>query len=145
MDQIMKTCERVIFPKAVVPIVLIALFLLNAAPIAYGADVNGVWASNLEVCNKVFVKKDGRVSFTKNADLHGSGFIIDGGGVRGKLANCKIKTRKQDGNLIRLIAACATDVMLSDIELTLKVIDDNKIARVFDGMPELETPYYRCP
>jgi hypothetical protein len=35
--------------------------------------------------------------------------------------------------------------MLSDVELALKIIDDNKISRVFAGMPELETPYYRCP
>jgi hypothetical protein len=31
------------------------------------------------------------------------------------------------------------------MELTLKVIDDNKVVRVFAGMPELETLYYRCP
>jgi hypothetical protein len=145
MNQTMATFARVIYPKTPIPIVLTAFLLLSAVPAAYGADVNGAWASSLEACNKVFVKQAGRVSFTKNADLHGSGFIIDGGGVRGKLATCKIKTRKQDGDLVRLIAACATDVMLSDIELTLRVIDDNKIARVFDGMPELETFYYRCP
>jgi hypothetical protein len=46
---------------------------------------------------------------------------------------------------VHLIATCATDVMLSNMELTLKVIDDNKVARVFAGMPELETYYYRCP
>jgi hypothetical protein len=107
--------------------------------------VNGVWASDVAACNKVFTKKGGRVSFAKDADVHGSGFILDPGSVRGKLANCKIKTRKQDGNMVHLIATCATDVMLSNMELTLKVIDDNKIARVFAGMPELETLYYRCP
>jgi hypothetical protein len=109
------------------------------------ADVNGVWASDVAVCNKVFTKKGGRVSLAKDADIYGSGFILDGNSVRGKLANCKIKTRKQDGDLVRLIASCATDVMLDNMELALKLIDDNKIARVFAGMPELETLYYRCP
>jgi len=141
----MKTFDLSKALTAAASIIAVVILLSGAAPVANAADVNGAWASNLEVCNKVFVKTAGRVAFTKNADLHGSGFIIDGNGVRGKLANCKIKTRKQDGNLVRLIASCATDVMLSDIELTLKVIDDNKIARVFEGMPELETPYYRCP
>jgi hypothetical protein len=93
-----------------------ALFLSSVMG-AHAADINGVWASDVAVCNKVFTKK----------------------------ANCKIKTRKQEGDLVHLIATCATDVMLSNMELTLKVIDDNKIARVFAGLPELETLYYRCP
>jgi hypothetical protein len=121
-----------------------ALFLSSVMG-THAADVNGVWASDVAVCNKVFTKKAGRVSFAKNADIHGSGFILDPASVRGKLANCKIKTRKQEGDLVHLIATCATDVMLSNMELTLKVIDDNKIARVFAGLPELETLYYRCP
>jgi hypothetical protein len=122
-----------------------AALLLGFGSVSLAADVNGVWASDVTVCNKVFTKKGGRVAFANNADLYGSGFILDAGSVRGKLANCKIKTRKQDGDLVHLIASCATDVMLSNMELTLKVIDDKKIARVFTGMPEFETPYYRCP
>jgi hypothetical protein len=121
-----------------------ALFLSSVMG-THAADVNGVWASDVTVCNKVFTKKGGHVSFAKDADFYGRGFILDGGSVRGKLANCKIKTRKQNGDLVRLIASCATDVMLDNMELTLKVIDDNKIARVFAGMPEMETLYYRCP
>jgi hypothetical protein len=123
----------------------LSVVLLGSVTAVHAADVNGVWASDVAACNKVFTKKGGRVSFAKDADVHGSGFILDPGSVRGKLANCKIKTRKQDGNMVHLIATCATDVMLSNMELTLKVIDDNKIARVFAGMPELETLYYRCP
>jgi hypothetical protein len=125
--------------------VWLAALLLSCGTVVHAADVNGVWASDTAVCNKVFSKTSGRVAFTKDADLHGSGFILEPGSVRGKLANCKIKARKRDGDLVRLIASCATDMMLSNMELTLKVIDDNKIARVFAGMPELETLYYRCP
>ncbi|MGA7609509.1 MAG: hypothetical protein WCF49_04950, partial [Xanthobacteraceae bacterium] len=119
--------------------------LISSAAVTHAADINGVWASDTAVCNKVFTKKSGRVAFAKDADIHGSGFILEPGSVRGKLANCKIKTRKQDGDLVHLVASCATDMMLSNMELTLKVIDDNKVARVFAGMPELETLYYRCP
>ena len=125
--------------------VWLAAFMLSYGMVVHAADINGVWASDVGVCNKVFTKKAGRVSFAKDADIHGSGFILDGSSVRGKLANCKIKTRKQDGDLVHLVATCATDVMLDNMELTLKVIDDNKVARVFAGLPELETLYYRCP
>ena len=119
--------------------------MLSYGTVVHAADIKGVWASDVAVCNKVFTKKGGRVSFAKDADIHGSGFILDGSSVRGKLANCKIKTRKQDGDLVHLVATCATDVMLDNMELTLKAIDDNKVARVFAGLPELETLYYRCP
>ncbi|MGB8485480.1 MAG: hypothetical protein WCD67_04345 [Xanthobacteraceae bacterium] len=126
-------------------IVWLGAVLITSATVTHAADINGVWASDTAVCNKVFTKESGRVAFAKDADIHGSGFILEPGSVRGKLANCKIKTRKQDGDLVHLVASCATDMMLSNMELTLKVIDDNKVARVFAGMPELETLYYRCP
>ena len=126
-------------------IVWLGAVLISSATVTHAADINGVWASDTAVCNKVFTKKSGRVAFAKDADIHGSGFILEPGSVRGKLANCKIKTRKQDGDLVHLVASCATDMMLSNMELTLEVIDDNKVARVFAGMPELETLYYRCP
>ena len=125
--------------------VWLAALMLSYGTVVHAADINGVWASDVAVCNKVFTKKGGRVSFAKYADIHGSGFILDDNSIRGKLANCKIKTRKQDGDLVHLVATCATDVMLDNMELTLKVIDDNKVARVFAGLPELETLYYRCP
>jgi len=125
--------------------VWLAAFMLSYGMVVHAADIKGVWASDVAVCNKVFTKKGGRVSFAKYADIHGSGFILDDNSIRGKLANCKIKTRKQDGDLVHLVATCATDVMLDNMELTLKVIDDNKVARVFAGLPELETLYYRCP
>ena len=120
-------------------IVWLGAVLISSATVTHAADINGVWESDTAVCNKVLTNKSGRVAFAKDADIHGSGFILEPGSVRGKLANCKIKTRKQDGDLVHLVASCATDMMLSNMELTLKVIDDNKVARV------LETLYYRCP
>jgi hypothetical protein len=119
--------------------------LMNATSGVNAADIVGVWASDAAVCNKIFARKGGQISLAKGGDPYGRGFIIEDNAIRGKLANCRIKSRKQDGNVVYLIAACATDVMLSDVELALKIIDDNKISRVFAGMPELETPYYRCP
>ena len=76
-------------------IVWLGAVLISSATVTHAADINGVWASDTAVCNKVFTKKGGRVSFAKDADIHGSGFILDAGSVRGKLANCKIKARKQ--------------------------------------------------
>jgi hypothetical protein len=128
---------------AVMPLML-ALWLAGGSA-ANAVDLSGAWASAPGACTQIFQKKGARLALTSRANTSGAGFVIDGNSIRGKVANCKIKTRKEEGDLVRLIANCATDVMLSDVEVTLKVIDNNKIARVFAGMPEMETPYYRCP
>ena len=131
-------------PTAGAVILFLSLALASGPP-ARAADINGAWATDVKVCDQIFRKKGGVLALTNRSDTLGGGFIIDGDAIRGKNANCKIKAKKQAGDLVHLVAACATDLMLSNYELTLKIIDDNRVARVFAGMPEMETPYYRCP
>jgi len=92
----------------------------------------------------VFVKTGARVSFAKDSELSGGGFIIDDNQIRAPAATCRIKATKLDGDSTHMIAACATDIMLSDVQLSLKSIDENKILRLFPNMPGMEIPYYRC-
>jgi hypothetical protein len=62
------------------------------------------------------------------------------------MQTCTIKTRKEDGNLIHFLAACASDIMASNVQFSARVIDDNTIARIFPGMgDELNMKYSRCP
>src|SRR4051794_7533838 len=94
------------------PLAALALFVLTcAAPAgtARAADINGAWASDAKACDRIFQKK--KSAFARGTDTNGSGFILDGNNIRGRIANCKIKTRKQDGDTVHLVAACATDVM----------------------------------
>jgi hypothetical protein len=112
---------------------------------AEGADLTGVWSTDAAVCSKVFVKNGNRVSFAKDAELSGGGFIIEGGQIRGPTATCRIKATKEDGAITHMVVSCASDIMLfSDVQLSVKIIDANKISRLFPNMPEMETPYYRC-
>jgi hypothetical protein len=108
-------------------------------------DLNGVWASDPAVCNKVFVTKAGKISFRRDADLHGSGFIIDGQRIRGRVATCKLLRTKVEVPVVHMIASCATDVMLSNVQLTVRVLEPDKINRVFPGLEDMEMPFYRCP
>ena len=108
------------------------------------ADWNGAWIDNASACGEVFVKKGGTISFAEDADLHGSGFIIEGNRVRGKLATCTIKSRKEDGPTLNFVAACSTDVAVQTVQFSLKVVDNNTITRMFPGLPELDTNYSRC-
>lgn len=130
------------FFRLVVPIYSAAVLLGTSAR---AFDLSGVWSSNAAECDSVFVKRGRSISFRKESDLHGSGFIVESSRIRGKLASCRIKSRKEDGNMIYMVAGCATDIMLSDVEFALKIVDDNKIVRLFPGLPEMEYSYERCP
>jgi hypothetical protein len=108
-------------------------------------DLNGVWASDKEVCDKVFNIKGGKISFARNADIHGSGFIIEGQRVRGRTVTCKVLRTKTEQELVHMVASCATDVMLSNVQLSVRVLEQDKVNRVFPGLEDMEMPFYRCP
>lgn len=124
--------------------VVILSFALPERTLA--VELNGAWAADADKCDKVFVRR-GRakqIAFAEFPGVHGGGFIIDADQLKGKFAKCKIKTRKEDGQSLNLIAACATDIMLSNVQFVLKVIDDDTIARVFPGIEDMEVKYHRC-
>jgi hypothetical protein len=118
-----------------------------ALPECAGAlELTGAWAPDADKCDKVFVRR-GRakqIDFAEFSSVHGGGFIIEADRVRGKFAKCKIKTRKEDGNSLNLIAGCATDIMLSNVQFVLKAVDDDNLTRVFPGIEGMEIKYHRC-
>ena len=120
-----------------------SVFVLSGNAGAF--DLTGAWATNAEQCSKVFVHKGGQITFTEMSDVYGGGFIIDGDQIIGKFARCRIKARKDEGPNVNLIAACATDIMLSSVQFSLKELDGNSIARLFPGMEGMEIRYERCP
>jgi hypothetical protein len=130
--------------------VLALIPALAASWIALGTpaeaiELNGSWATSLSACNHVFVKKDGAISFRQDSDQYGGGFIMEGNRVRGQMQTCTINRRKEDGNVIHMVAMCANDILASNVQFSAKIIDDNTIARIFPGMPEFTISYSRCP
>lgn len=119
----------------------IAGLLISSA--ADAADIDGAWANDLSVCRNIF-KKNKTIMVAKSADSFGSGFVIDGNKIRGKIANCAIKSRKQDGPVVQIIASCSTDVALSTVQFSLQMDGENKMTRLFPGVPEMATTYVRC-
>lgn len=110
-------------------------------------DLSGAWATSTDECPNVFVRR-GRakqIEFTALSDQHGGGFIVEADRLRGKFARCKIKTRKQDGDIVNIIAGCATDIMLSNVQFSLKMLEPNKISRIFPGIEDMAISYHRCP
>ncbi|MDN4982046.1 hypothetical protein QY049_02250 [Bradyrhizobium sp. WYCCWR 13022] len=108
-------------------------------------DLNGPWATDANNCPKVFERKGGQIGFTDMSEVFGGGFIVDGDQIIGKFARCRIKARKDSGPNINLIAACATDIMLSSVQLSLKELEADSLVRLFPGMEDMEIRYHRCP
>ena len=111
---------------------------------ASAIELSGAWATESNLCNRVFAKKGSQVVFAELSDLFGSGFIIEGNKIRGKLARCTITSRKQDGDNLDLGAACATSIMTQNVQFSLKIIDDNNLNRLFPDIPGMMLKYTRC-
>lgn len=127
---------------ALVPALTVSWIALEVPAKAF--ELNGSWATASSACSQVFSKKDGAISFRQDSDQYGGGFVIEGNKIRGQMQTCNISRRREDGNVIHLVAMCATDIMASNVQLSAKIIDDNTIARIFPGMPEFTLSYSRC-
>jgi hypothetical protein len=113
---------------------------------AYAVDLSGSWTTDTTVCDKIFVKKGDTISFQTESDQYGGGFIMDENRIRGQMQTCVIKIRKQDGNIVHMLATCADDIMASNIQFSVRIVDDNTIMRMFPGLPDdLSIKYSRCP
>jgi hypothetical protein len=123
-------------------VLLLAAAALSASP-ASAFDLNGAWTIDPGSCGKVFRKQGKRVTLTSISDLYGGGFIIEGDRVRGKIVRCRIESRKEDGPVIHLNAACTTEIATEQIQLDLKVVNDNTVSKTF---PEtnIAMDYHRC-
>jgi hypothetical protein len=109
-------------------------------------EFTGAWATSADQCGKVFARKGraNQVNFTNFSGVYGGGFIAEANRLRGKFENCSIKSRKESGQNINLVVACASGIMLSNVQFFLKVLDDNTISREFPGMDGMEVTYHRC-
>src|SRR5215813_11329347 len=127
------------------PALLVLLAGVSLSPSTHAADINGAWASDASVCGKVFVKTNNRISFAPDAELYGGGFIVEGNRATGTFQKCKIKSMKDDGANVQLIAACSDGVMVQDLQFTVKRVGDNQITVSSAGPVAMENPYVRCP
>jgi hypothetical protein len=109
-------------------------------------ELAGAWATSADQCSKVFARK-GRakqIGFTNFSGVYGGGFIAEADRLRGKFESCQIKSRKESDQIINLVVACASGIMLSNVQFFLKVLDDNTVSREFPGMEGMDVKYHRC-
>jgi hypothetical protein len=130
---------------------LVATAVMSGSPLlslqtVSAFELAGAWAASADQCGKVFARKGraNQVNFTNFSGVYGGGFIAEANRLRGKFENCSIKSKKESGQTINLLVACASGIMLSNVQFFLKVIDDNTITREFPGMEGMEVTYHRC-
>lgn len=135
-----------VFRKEVITTAFVAGFALSSPQEVRAFELTGAWATSADQCSKVFVRKGraNQVSFTNFSGVYGGGFIAEASRLKGKFENCLIKSKKESDQTINLVVACASGVMLSNVQFFLKVIDDNTISREFPGMEGMEVRYHRC-
>jgi len=109
-------------------------------------DLTGAWAAKSDQCKKVFTRtgRARQVDFTVARNAHGGGFIAEADRLRSRSATCSIKERKEDGQVINLVVACAKGVLPSTVQFFVKIVDDNTIIRVFPGVHDMNVEYHRC-
>ena len=109
-------------------------------------ELTGAWATSADQCGKVFARKGraNQVSFTNFSGVYGGGFIAEANRLRGKFENCSIKSRKESGQTVNLVVACASGIMVSNVQFFLSVLDDNTIVRQFPGIEGMDVTYHRC-
>ncbi|MFD2182693.1 hypothetical protein [Rhodoplanes azumiensis] len=122
--------------------------LVLSSPAASADDLSGAWATDGSACDKIFVKAGSRVTFRDNSELFGGGFVIDGNHVRGKATTCDIRSRKTVGTganaVTHMLASCASDIMLSSVQLSVRQPAPDTLVRIFPGMDGMEMTYKRC-
>lgn len=112
---------------------------------AHATDLTGMWASDSEACGKIFVTQGNKGAFRRDSDMFGSGFIIDGRRIRGRTARCTVTKMTEDKDMVHMLASCATDIMLQNVQFSVKVLDENRISRIFPGIEGMDLTYHRCP
>jgi hypothetical protein len=132
--------------KAALAAAMLSAAILAPFAQARATDLTGAWATSADECKNVFVRKGkaNQITFAPMSELHGGGFIAEPNRLVGRAAKCTIKARKDDGQTVNIVASCATDIMLSSVQFQLNVVNQDKIQRLFPGMPDMEIYYYRC-
>lgn len=123
---------------------MLLLLLVTQSEFAHAADLNGAWTSDPASCAQVFTKKDDKLAFKPDADLHAGGLIVQGKKITGTFQKCTVKSLRDNGANMKVIASCSDGVALSDVAFDLKISGENRITLSQKEPVPVETQYVRC-
>ena len=125
------------------PLVLVVLHVARSA-VAYAADLNGAWTDDASACGEVFTKKNNKLAFKRDADLHAGGLIVEGKQITGTFQKCTVKSFHDDGSNVQVIASCSDGVAVSDVAFDVKITGENRITLSSKAPVPVEMLYVRC-
>ena len=125
------------------PLVLLVL-LVTQSPSTQAADLNGAWTIDTASCNQVFTKTNDKLAFKQDADLNAGGMIVQGKQVTGTFQKCTIKSFRNDGSDVKVIASCSDGVTISDVSFDVKISGENRITLSSKEPVPVEMRYVRC-
>jgi hypothetical protein len=129
--------------RAFNPLVLLVLLVAQPAS-TEAADLNGAWTDDANACAKVFTRKDNKLAFTRDADLHAGGLIVQGKQITGTFQKCTVKSFHDDGPNLKVVAACSDGVAVSDVAFDVTITGANTITLSSKVPVPVEMLYVRC-
>jgi len=124
---------------------LLACVALGSTSHAF--DLNGAWTTTPDVCDKVFAKTGNTISFRRDSDLYGDGFIVDENVIVAPQGKCTIKTKREEVSTMQIEASCSSEIMVDQERFNVKVVNDDTILRIFpsiQGSGGIEASFNRC-
>src|SRR6202012_3762574 len=97
-----------------------------------------------DACAKVLTKKNGKLAFTQDGDLHAGGLIVQGKKITGTFQKCTVKSFHDDGPNVKVIASCSDGVSISDVAFDVKFAGENNITLSSKEPVPVEMSYVRC-
>jgi hypothetical protein len=131
------------FMRTFHPLVLSVLLVAQSAS-AQAADLNGAWTDDASACGAVFKKEDNKLAFRRDADFHAGGLIVEGRKVTGTFQKCTIKSLRDDGPNVQVVASCSDGVAVSDVPFDVKITGENSITLSSTKPVPVEMLYFRC-
>ena len=125
------------------PLVTLVLLVMQSASIQ-AADLNGAWTIDASACGQIFTKENNRLAFKKDADLHAGGLIVQGRHVTGTFEKCTVKSLRDDGPNMRIIASCSDGVSISEMAFDVTFSGENNITLSSKEPVPVQMPYVRC-
>src|SRR5215475_3587587 len=125
------------------PLVLSVLLVMQSVS-AQAADLNGAWTNDASACGQIFTKENNKIAFKKDADLHAGGLIVEGRQITGTFQKCTVKSMRDDGSDVKVIAACSDGVAVSDTSFDVKITGENQITLSSKQPVPVDMLYVRC-
>jgi hypothetical protein len=125
------------------PLVLLVLLVTQSAS-TQAADLNGAWTVDGSPCGQVFTKENNKLAFKQDADLHAGGLIVQGKKITGTFQKCTVKSLRDDGSNVQVIASCSDGVTVSDVAVDVKISGENRMTLSSKEPVPVAMSYVRC-